>query len=260
MGARRATLAWVAIWLALATVLPSCRRGAHVRAGARVDWDRAAYVLQLVGREYREQTEKGDFTALPALLATVDGARSMLPTSRDPRARWLDDALGDVRAALSRHDPGRSVARRCTRLLAELVSHEIPLAKPAARPELERGASLYQIACAPCHGPPQGPPPPSAARLVPPPPPPGASATTPYEIFNRITYGGAGTAMPSFAASLSAAARWDIAFYLFADGWPPCASMRWAPLAAADAAHMSDYDIWKAYGYGPAACLRRHFR
>ena len=260
MGARQAAVAGVAIWLALATVVPSCRRGPHAPAAARVDWDRAAFVLQLVGHEYRERTENGDFSTLPALITVIDSARSMVAATSDPRARWLHEALGDVRAGLLRHDPGRTVARRCTALTAELASHGIPLAKPAARPDLQRGASLYQTACAPCHGPPQGPPPPSAARLVPRPPPPGASAATPYEMFNRITYGGAGTAMPSFAESLSASARWEIAFYLFADGWPPCASMQWPPLSPAVAAHTSDYDIWKMYGYGPAACLRRHFR
>jgi mono/diheme cytochrome c family protein len=260
MGARRAALASVAIGLALATALPSCRRARHAPAAARVDWDRAAFVLQLVGHEYREQTEAGDFSAVPALVAAIDGARAALPATTDARAQWLDRGLAQVREAVIRRDPGRSVARRCAALTAELATRGIPLAKPVTRPDLARGASQYQIACAPCHGPPQGPPPPSAARLRPPPTPPGESAATPYELFNRVTFGGAGTAMPSFAEALSASSRWDIAFFLFAEGWPPCASMRWPPLSAAVAAHTSDYDIWKAHGYGPAACLRRHFR
>ena len=42
MGARQAAVAGVAIWLALATVVPSCRRAPHAPAAARVDWDRAS--------------------------------------------------------------------------------------------------------------------------------------------------------------------------------------------------------------------------
>jgi hypothetical protein len=122
--------------------LPSCRRGARPPAAAQADWDRAAYALQLVGHEYREQTEHGDFSALPALISAVDAARSAIAPARDRRAQWLDGGLRDVRAALVRHDPGRSVARRTAGVLAELASHGIPLAKPAARPALERGASL----------------------------------------------------------------------------------------------------------------------
>jgi hypothetical protein len=66
--------------------------------------------------------------------------------------------------------------------------------------------------------------------------------------------------MPSFAETLPAADRWDIAFYLFADRWPACTSSPSPLLTPAQAAHTSDQDIWKAYGYGPAACLRRTFR
>ena len=260
MDARRPAWWGLACWLALAAALPSCRRGPRAPAvGPPADWDRAAFVLQLVRHEYREQAESGDHSAMPALLAALDGARSAIAPGGEP-ARWLDSALGELRDALVRHDPPRSIARRCTAVSAQLTAHGIPLAMPAGRPDLPRGASLYQTACAPCHGPPAGPPPASAAHLKPPPPPVTESALTPYELFERITYGGAGTAMPSFADTLSASDRWDIAFHLLADRWPPCISTPAPPLSAAAAAHTSDYDIWKAHGYGAAACLRRNFR
>ena len=260
MGVRRLGGAAFARGLALAAVLPSCDRGPRAPAGGpAADWDRAAFVLQLVRHEYREQAESGDHGGLPALLAAIDGARSAIAPGGQP-ARWLDSALGELRQALVRRDPPRSIARRCTAVAGQLAGHGIRLAMPAARPDLRRGAALYRTACAPCHGPPAGPPPASAAHLVPSPPPVTESALTPYEIFTRITYGGAGTAMPSFADTLPPSARWDIAFHLFADRWPPCTSAPSTRLSAAAAAHLSDHDIWKAYGYGAAACLRRTFR
>jgi hypothetical protein len=84
---------------------------------------------------------------------------------------------------------------------------------------------------------------------------------TPYELFNRITYGGAGTPMPSFADTLSPQSRWEIAFYLFAERWPPCTNAgHYTALSAADLASFSDHDIWRMNGWGAAACLRRTFR
>jgi mono/diheme cytochrome c family protein len=238
--------------------LMGCRR-AGPDAAARAGGDRAAFALQLVRTEYREQTETGDYAGVPTLIAVVDGARTAV-TGDDDRARWLDATLARVGEALSKHVPARTVARMCTEATAQFAGHGIRLDTPGTRPDLARGASLYQAACFPCHGPPRGPPPPAAAHLVPRPPRPTESAQTPYELFNRTTYGGAGTAMPSFAETLSDAERWDIAFYLFADRWPPCDSARWPPLAATALAHMSDADIWRSDGWGAAACLRRNYR
>jgi high-affinity iron transporter len=247
-----------AVGLLLAALAIGCGRRAGTGPAA-IDGDRAAFALQLVRTEYREQTENGGFAGVSSLVAVLDGAAAGID-QRDERAAWLRDVLGGIREALLGHAPPRTVARMCTEAAAQLASHGIRLNTPVARPDLARGASLYQLACVPCHGPPNGPPPPAAAHLNPRPPRPTESALTPYELFNRITYGGAGTAMPSFAETLSDGDRWDIAFHLFADRWPPCASPRWSPLPAAALAHMSDGDIWRADGWGAAACLRRNFR
>jgi high-affinity iron transporter len=168
---------------------------------------------------------------VPAPITVLDGAQATI-TGHDQRARWLQGALGRVRDALSGHAPPRTVARLAMGATGQLAAHGVRLSTPRARPDLARGAALYQVACAPCHGPPRGPPPAAAAHLVPRPPRPTESALDPYELFNRIAYGGgAGTAMPAFAETLSERGRWDVAFYLLADRWPPCESPRWSPLA-----------------------------
>ncbi len=259
MNAAQLVVGLLVVALAAPDGLIACRRpvpGAPDRAG----WDRAAFALQLVRTEYREQAENAESAGVPPPLAVIDGARTAVGV-RDERARWLQGALAHVRDALSTHAPPRTVARMCTEAMVQMAGRGIRLSTPAARPDLTRGASLYQVACVPCHGPPRGPPPAAAAHLVPPPPRPTESAQTPYELFNRITFGGAGTPMPSFAETLSEGERWDIAFFLLADRWPPCAEeSRWAPQPAATLAHMSDADIWRADGWGAAACLRRNFR
>jgi high-affinity iron transporter len=250
---------------------PSNHRGAALVAaaiavacgcsrGPAPDWDRAAFALEIARDEYPEMVENGDLRDLPKLLAVLDEARAGLDRP-DERTHRLADGLGDLRAGLLRHDAPRVVAKASTRLLGGLADTRAPLRRPTARPDLARGAATYALACAPCHGPPSGPPPPGAAHMVPPPTRPTESVLTPYELFNRITYGGAGTAMPSFAETLPADRRWDIAFYLFADRWPPCRPDKPLPsLSAIELAHLSDYDLWRRYGWGAAPCLRRSFR
>ena len=66
--------------------------------------------------------------------------------------------------------------------------------------------------------------------------------------------------MPSFAEALPERTRWDIAFYLFAERWPPCARQPLPTLNASDLAYLSDFDLWQKYGWGSAPCLRRNFR
>ena len=225
----------------------------------RPDWDRAAFALELARDEYPELAETGDFRTLPALVAVLDGARGGL-SAPDARTRGLAGGLDDLRARVLRHDPPRVVRNAATRVLAALAGSGAKLRRPSARPDLARGEATYALACAPCHGPPRGPPPPGAAHLVPPPTSPTESVLTPYELFNRVTYGGAGTAMPSFAETLSADRRWDLAFYLFAERWPTCATSKPLPsLPATELAHLSDEDLWRRYGWGSAPCLRRRF-
>jgi high-affinity iron transporter len=240
--------------VAAATVLGGCSRR------ARPNWDLTAFALEMVVDQYPELGERGDFHEVPALVAVLDRARAALGTPRKQTRRFVGE-LDGLRAALLRHEAPKVVARSTARLLAELEKSGVPLKRPRALPDLARGAATYAVACAPCHGPPRGSPPASAAHMVPPPPRPTESATTPYQIFNRVTYGGLGTAMPSFSETLSEDRRWDVAFYLFADPWPPCAGDRPLPaLTGSELAHLSDYDLWVRFGWGAAPCLRRRFR
>jgi high-affinity iron transporter len=223
------------------------------------DWDKVAFALQLVRDEYGEQIEAGDFSGVAALTTVLDGAVAALGPLTD-ETRPVASALEELRASLLRHEPPRTAAKTCARLLTDLAKAGRLTRRPAIPPDLRRGAATYAVACAPCHGPPSGPLPPAAAHMIPKPTKPNATLRTPYEIFNRITYGGAGTPMPSFAEALPESARWDIAFYLFADLWPPCTPRDLPALSAADLAYLTDRDLWEKFGWGSAACLRRNFR
>ena len=236
-----------------------CKASRPATTRPTADWDKVAFALQLVRDEYGEQIEAGDFSGVVALTTVLDSAVAALGPLTD-ETRPVASALRELRASLLRHDPPRTVAKTCARLLGDLAKAGRLTRRPPILPDLRRGAATYAVACAPCHGPPNGPLPPAAAHLLPKPTKPNATLQTPYEIFNRITFGGAGTPMPSFAESLPESARWDIAFYLFADLWPPCTPRDLPALPAADLAYLSDRDLWEKFGWGSAACLRRDFR
>ena len=239
-----------------------CKLSETATSQPTTDWDRVAFALELVRDEYGEQIEAGDSSSVAALITVLDSAVAALCPLTD-ETRPVASALGELRAKLLRQAPPRTVAKTCARLLTDLAVAGRLTRRPPLLPDLRRGAASYAVACAPCHGPPNGPPPPAVAHMLPRPTKPNATLQTPYEIFNRITYGGAGTPMPSFAESLPESARWDIAFYLFADLWPPCTprgQTTLPALPASDLAYLSDRDLWEKFGRGSAACLRRNFR
>ena len=259
---RRAAVTLALLFGTTSLLFDGCKASKPAATRPTADWDKVAFALQLVRDEYGEQIEAGDFSGVAALTTVLDSAVAALGPLTD-ETRPVASALGELRASLLRHDPPRTVAKTCARLLTDLAKAGRLTRRPPILPDLRRGAATYAVACAPCHGPPNGPLPPAAAHMLPKPTKPNATLQTPYEIFNRITYGGAGTPMPSFAEALPESARWDIAFYLFADLWPPC-TPRQLPtlpaLPASDLAYLSDRDLWEKYGWGSAACLRRNFR
>jgi high-affinity iron transporter len=100
-----------------------------------------------------------------------------------------------------------------SRIAAAVGGPVIPA--PSVPPSLARGAEVYRVQCAFCHGDAGRGDGPKARGLTGPPPPNLADRTTmgslsPVEIYRRITYGVAGTAMPEFEPTLSEDDRWAV--------------------------------------------------
>ncbi|HVY39745.1 MAG TPA: cytochrome c [Polyangia bacterium] len=237
----------------------ACHRAPRAQRHPEAAWDRVAFALQLVRQEYPELVEAGDFARAPALVRVLDGASAALRGIATDRGRTVAPQLADVRADVLRHAPPRVVAQKCRRTVAALVASGDVAPRPPRAPDLRRGEAAYQTGCAPCHGPPRGPPPATVASMVPQPPSATLGVPTPYELFNRITFGGAETPMPAFGDNLPADVRWDIAFWLFAARWPPCEG-QYPALRSAELALLTDRDLWERAGWGAAACQRRSFR
>jgi high-affinity iron transporter len=237
------------------------RLNAERASGEQPSWNRVVAGLQQLAEEYPEALEFPERTQerLPQLAefsAKLSAqARQLRASPADAQIEQRIDALRP-RLLTVEYELGREC-----RAAADLIVARKSLPRtPRHTPDLEHGKRVFAQACAACHGADGAGDSPIAAGLDPPPPNilhPQYN-WTPYEMFNRLTWGGIETAMPAFDEGLSPEERWDVVFWLFAERWPPCAK-ELPPLAADELALLGDFELGNRFGYGAASCLRRHF-
>jgi len=153
-----------------------------------------------------------------------------------PRGSLTPSLTAALAGAMAARSPADVVPLARQALEDLTLWQPIPRA-PRERPSFERGRALFAAGCVACH----------AAdgsghtdiHLSTQPPnirePAQAGTLSPYRIFNAVSYGVPGTAMPSFKEAWGEAERWDVAFYLLGLGHP-------SPPAAAppvDLAHLA---------------------
>lgn len=250
----------------LLTALCSCRRGppplppapARLSPEDEAAWSRVVAALQQVAEEYTDSLELEDAKAArrrqDQLARFLEQTAAQLP-SADAEIR---QRLDGIRARVLGTDYVLGGACRAVvdRILERTHLPRVPLRKP----DLANGQRVFAQSCAPCHGSDGTGRSPLAAGMDPPPPDilhPQYN-WSPYEMFNRVTYGGVETAMPSFEEGLTPAERWDVVFHLFAERWPPC-TRPLPPVGADELAGWGDFELGNKFGYGAAACLRRDF-
>jgi len=190
-------------------------------------WNRVVAALQQVSEEYREALEMGDPPAVQRRLAQLAGlldhASGLLGRIGTPFAAAIDGQVKGIRGRILGVD--YKLGSDCHAIVDGILSGVNLRRAPRAKPDLDNGKRVFAQACAACHGPDGTGPPPQLAKTFEPPPPDILHPDfnwSPYEMFNRITYGGIETAMPSFEEGLSVPERWDVVFWLFAERWPPC--------------------------------------
>ncbi|NOG73542.1 cytochrome c/FTR1 family iron permease [Roseicella sp. DB1501] len=133
-----------------------------------------------------------------------------------PQQAQLIADVTALEAAIAARALPEDVARLARGLATHLLNaYPVPLA-PAKTPDVPRGASLYAEQCASCHGLSGAGDGPAAANLDPPPiaftDRSRAQERSLFALYQVITQGLDGTAMPSFA-QLSPEDRWALAFH-----------------------------------------------
>lgn len=138
------------------------------------------------------------------------------------RALAPDGGLGTDFAALQAAVDAKtapSVVGHGAQLLAIRVGRELSVGRyPLLWPSLEGAERNWQRHCASCHGDAGAGDGPAALALDPKPPdlrsPAWSTHRSPLQLYDAITLGLPGTAMPSFDAELGGAAGWSLAFWL----------------------------------------------
>ncbi len=239
----------------MSLVLALCLAAAPA-PGQGASWSRVVAALQLVAEEYSEALELHDRDAARRrqleLAELLERVAPLVPAP-DIRA-----GVESIRTRSLGVD--YKLGGDCRALVQQVLEHAPIRRTPHAKPDLAKGKKLYAEACAACHGADATGDSSLTATMD---PPPGnilhpVYNWSPYEMFNRVTYGGAQTAMPSFENAVSEMERWDIVFYLFAERWPPCEKPL-SPLRADELALLGDFELGNRFGYGAASCLRREF-
>jgi high-affinity iron transporter len=146
-------------------------------------------------------------------LTEARASAGRLPAERRGSVALLDSLL----AAVAARQPVADVKGLAARFAAALGSGAaLDLPKLPLSPD--SGARIYTASCASCHGPRGLGDGPMAKGMSPAPPAVGSSAfmasVAPSLMFQKISVGVKGTAMPAYADKLSPADRWNVIAYL----------------------------------------------
>lgn len=181
---------------------------------------RMIFLLQYIGNDYARAVRNGIVIDSLEFNEMRDFSRSVLATYR---AKGRDHAL--VRHGLEslmehiRAKADITVIRSLSaKLVGQLTQEAGVLFFPLTTPDLVSGKRLFRENCVACHGINGAGNGPAADTLNPKPRDLSARAyldfVTPFHLYQAITLGVAGTAMPEFGEAFSAEQSWSLAFYV----------------------------------------------
>ncbi len=182
---------------------------------------RVANIVSVAVEEYGKGIDdKGrlisqdEYQEAVGFLNDARSAASRLPGDRTAVARALLDSI--IAAVKAKEAP--SVLEPLGKRFAAAMGSDAALELPRTRLDVSEGKRLYQANCVTCHGALGMGDGPGAAALSPRPTAIGSAAAmatvTPAMSFRKIAVGVTGTAMPPFAATLTADQRWNVLAYV----------------------------------------------
>lgn len=200
--------------------------GAAPTGSSGLSPEQLVFLLQYVGSDYPGAVRDGEVADEFEYREMLEFTRTLIEEhariaqsarSGNKRDSDVSEGLARLRGMVERkQDPTGVLA--LTRELVQSMTRELGLVTyPARAPQLAYGKKIYAVACAQCHGangdgrgpsaPGQSPQPTSFLG-------PRMKSIAPFQLFNAIGFGTAGTAMPAYDAAYSPSQRWDVAFYL----------------------------------------------
>jgi len=223
-------------------------------SGEDTDRQEFIFLLQYIGRDYQYAVDDGvvinefEYREMVAFCQrAIDLYLTFQPDLHQNLALFQ---LQELRQMVYEKADRYSVWDLTKTLIRDLTKELDMETFPATAPEIGRGKDLYKAGgCDVCHGAGGAGDGRVAEWLE---PGPGSfreaaamNEATPYQFFNAIRLGVAGTAMPSYQEAFSRQEVWDIAFYLMAlrDGFDPHSTGDRPGITLKDLATKSNFDL-----------------
>lgn len=185
------------------------------------DGQRLVSLVEYVGADYGGAVANGVVISTfeyEEQLGFLEAAGAIVDALPDPEARTIIRTQLEALDVAVRDKAEASLVATLGRSARDAIVSSLNLpTTPQGRPSLSRAHSLYLESCAVCHGADGLGQTEIAASMEPRPTSfkdeDRRATLSPYRVFNALTLGVPGTAMPAFE-SLSIAERWDLAFYV----------------------------------------------
>ena len=184
--------------------------------------EQLVFMLQYLGTDYGVAVEDGAVVSELEYQEKLDFSQALIDRYQllkpDDPAEILP-SLQKLRQSVEARAESEVVRRRAGKLVRGVSDEFNVTAFPATPPRYSSGKSLYQTSCIRCHGQTGAGDGPSVAEEKMDPEPRSfrdqrVNTIPPHQVFNAVTFGVEGTAMPSHE-TLSVQERWDVSFYVF---------------------------------------------
>ncbi len=212
-------------------------------APAGSDAEHLVAILQYLESDYPSAVTSGDQNELAEQRSLSSEAVALARRLRVDEG--IAARLTAVDERVNRAVEAHQVSADCASIVDDLVATSHVARAPTTPPDLERGAHLFALACAPCHGATGYGDGPAAIGLNPKPASFHSyevmSSLTPFKAQGVIRFGVKGTAMVPFDG-FEEKDRWALAFYIFTLRRPPCDHIA-IPMRLEELANSTDAEL-----------------